>query len=67
MAQLVERAVVSDTIRGSITVGTDDLMFEWSGFCSVVVLKLSTDLPLWPNQKPIKQEVNHTVMLPLTK
>ena len=44
-----------------------DLLFDWLGFSCFAYVELDRGLQGWSNPKPVKQEVSHTVILPLTK
>ena len=44
-----------------------DLLFEWLGFSCFANVEFDKDLQVWLNPKPVKQEVSHSMILPLRK
>ena len=44
---------------------TIDLLFDWFGFSGFVVLKLSTDLLVWPNPNTSPYEVSECCIVTL--
>ena len=54
-------------VRGSITVGMADLLFNCFGLICFATFSLATYLLVWLNLQQVKHEVSHTVILTLMK